>query len=92
MNNLSMKNVYDYDLNKYHMLMKNNRNRWSLFKREQRIVTEESEPNRENSQLSHNHRKDKNTTGKNSSNLSTINEKDFETAKEKYYPSSRKKS
>ena len=33
MNNLSMKNVYDYDLSKYHLLLKNNRNRWSLFKR-----------------------------------------------------------
>ena len=68
-----MKNVYDYDLNKYHMLMKNNRNRWSLFKREERIATEETEPNRETSQLSDHKRKEKNKTGKNSSNLSTIN-------------------
>ena len=37
--NLSRKNVYEYDLSKYHLLMKNNKNRWSLFKRESRVIT-----------------------------------------------------
>ena len=78
--NLSLKNVYEYDLNKYHLLMKKNKNRWSLFKKvEGRTETEDKQKaDKEHHSYEKNHIKERQTS-KNSTNLSIVNRQHFET-------------
>lgn len=38
--NLSLKNVYNYDMKKFEHIMKNNQNKFSLFKRKETDISE----------------------------------------------------